>query len=227
MAEEKKMKNVDVVVPTFNESKNIREVLDGLLKYFEKNNIIVVDDGSKDNTSEIAKNLGVRLIKSRKNFGKGHAIRTGINASENKYILLIDADGQHYVTDALRVAEEVQKGYDIVLASRFLNKTKIPIIRRWGNYIIRGVLSLRFKNITDPLCGLRAFKKASMPPLSTDDFCIDIEIIAKSLKKRVKFKELPISIKYKKNDSSKFSKPLPAIFNYIKLLLYSLKMVFW
>ncbi|MFH0876549.1 MAG: glycosyltransferase family 2 protein [archaeon] len=85
---------ISCIIPAYNEENSIAKVLQAVKKVRTIDEIIVVDDGSKDNTSKIAKGLGVKIIKHKKNRGKGAAIKTGIMSSVGDILLFLDADLQ-------------------------------------------------------------------------------------------------------------------------------------
>ena len=130
-----------IVIAAFNESKVISSVIKGLNQK-GYNNVVVVDDCSKDNTYEIALNEGAHILRHVINRGQGAALKTGIDYAllqNAKFVVTFDADGQHRVEDLERMATPVwENKCDITIGSRFLSKKAIrqmPFTRRW---ILRG-----------------------------------------------------------------------------------------
>ena len=133
-------KEIYFVIPAFNESMAIKGVLDSLLgNGYSK--IIVVDDGSKDDTAEVVlnyENKGVILLQHVINRGQGAALQTGmdyaVSQGDCRYIVTFDSDGQHRIDDLPKFIRVLEKGEaDIVLGSRFLTKSsrrKVPIKKR-------------------------------------------------------------------------------------------------
>src|SRR3989344_6321778 len=118
-----------IIIPAFNEEKAISKVILDL-KSNKYNNILVVDDGSKDKTAEIAKKHNVKVIRHFINRGQGAALQTGTEyALENgaEIIVHFDADGQFLAEDIKDIIAPLKEGYDIALGSRFLNKRPINI----------------------------------------------------------------------------------------------------
>jgi glycosyltransferase involved in cell wall biosynthesis len=149
--------NIWVIIPAYNESKRIENVLTQLQKITP--NIIVVDDGSTDRTSEIATKLGITTIQPKKNIGKGGALIKGIDhaiyAKNAQGIVMLDADGQHDPTLTELFIDSLN-GADIVFGSRQLN-SNMPTIRRIGNHLITKTLQTLYGiKITDALSGDKA-----------------------------------------------------------------------
>jgi glycosyltransferase involved in cell wall biosynthesis len=125
--------SVYVVIPAYNEEDVIKGVVKDLLVYFQ--NIVVVDDGSKDGTSKVLANTPAAVLRHLDNLGQGAALQTGIEYAlleGAEYIITFDADGQHKVEDAVEMVKLLQDGScDAVLGSRFLGETiNIPVTRR-------------------------------------------------------------------------------------------------
>ena len=103
-----KINDVLIIVPVFNENKNIISVIKDLENWFE--NIIIIDDGSTDNTCELIDNLGLSYVRHFLNLGQGAAIETGLqyflDKNEYKYAITFDGDGQHRAKDAFKPASQ-------------------------------------------------------------------------------------------------------------------------
>ena len=144
------------ILPAFNESKNIRKVIEKTKKQVSK--VLVVDDGSSDNTSSIARKAGADVIRLEKNSGVGYASRIGLKkAIKEKYdiIVFLDADGQldpKYITQFI---EKVKEGYDYVYGRRNLYKYQLNrIIGNWGLTFLTNLICPT--GILDIECGYRA-----------------------------------------------------------------------
>jgi glycosyltransferase involved in cell wall biosynthesis len=152
--------NYFVVIPAYNEAPRIGGVIRGVKKFIK--NIIVVDDGSKDRTSEVARGVGVRVLRHRINLGKGAAMKTGVELALElgaDRIILLDADGQHDPKHIPEFIEQLDKGFDIVFGSRNLS-FGVPLVRYLGNKFGSIFISLVFKIYrSDMLCGYMAFTK--------------------------------------------------------------------
>jgi glycosyltransferase involved in cell wall biosynthesis len=108
------MKPLTIIIPAYNEASTISRVLEqvkaGCQDFVEE--IIVVDDGSEDNTSQLAKEAGVHVIRHARNVGYGQSLKTGIRAAKTEFILTMDSDGQHRVEDVRRLWERVSEEDD-------------------------------------------------------------------------------------------------------------------
>ena len=196
-----------ILIPAFNEEDNIAEVLKNCTKYFE--NILLIDDGSTDKTSEIAaKFKSVLQINHCINCGQGTAISTGLNYFINKtnldYLITFDADGQHRVVDALDMIHFAnQYSYDVVFGSRFLNKEKLDAVpyKRRLILIIAKMFEKLFYGIklTDAHNGLRVLnRKACKNLLNLDcsSMAHSTEIVIKLTKSKLVYSEYPCKVLY-------------------------------
>jgi glycosyltransferase involved in cell wall biosynthesis len=197
-----KKKESLVIVPAFNEALTITTLITDLRKNDFKN-ILVVDDGSTDKTSEIAQKLGVIVLKHLKNCGVGAATKTGFDwGLKNGFEFLgtIDGDTQHQASDLKKVFEEC-KTHQCIFGSRFLEKNKIPFWRRVFNKIANVTTGLLFGIwISDSQSGLRGFSRNVVEKLNVkaDGFEFCSALVRELYAKGFKIHEIPISIKYSK-----------------------------
>ncbi|MFK5855807.1 MAG: glycosyltransferase family 2 protein [Bacteroidota bacterium] len=152
-------KKVLIAIPAFNEADNIEEVLNSLVDY--KADVLVVNDGSSDNTSEIVKNMGVKVISHKHNLGLSAAYNTMFGyADRNNYTHMVtfDGDGQHdtsYVPQFIEMLSE----YDFVAGNRFHSVEKIPISKLASNFFAVMLTRVTFGiTLPDVACGFRAMK---------------------------------------------------------------------
>jgi glycosyltransferase involved in cell wall biosynthesis len=155
---------ISVVIPVYNEEEAIGAVLDELIAVLKDKTyeIIVVDDGSSDNTAKVVQEKRVKLIPHPHNMGYGAAIKTGIKNAANDLILIIDGDGSYPVNVIPELLKETDQ-YDMVVGSRTGKEVKIPLYRKpakWflsmlANYLARVV-------IPDLNSGMRIFKKGDV-----------------------------------------------------------------
>ena len=196
--------NTYVVVPAYNEEHTIGKVLDSLLMYFKPEHIIVVNDGSRDKTREIAKNKGVRVLTHLVNRGLGGALGTGIRYALLKgaeLIITFDADGQHLIEDALRVMKPVAEGKaDLAIGSRLKGDvSQMPFIKRFGNFILDAITAVfAGRYVSDSQSGLRCFNKecASKIRITCDRYAVSSEIIIEASKNKCRIVEVPIRAIY-------------------------------
>ena len=198
-----------VCVPAFNEAKNISEIVNKSKKY--ANGVIVYDDGSTDDTSELATAAGATVIKSPKNTGYGSAIRALFQAAREQnadIMVTLDSDGQHNPDQIPNVIEPIKQGYDIVLGSRYLrnnDKDKVPKIRSFGiKTITKLAQSASYKGITDSQSGFRAYSKNAISKINLfeDGMAVSTEILLRASEKKLSTTEVPITVKYDLKDTS-------------------------
>lgn len=192
---------LSVIVPAFNEARTIKKVLERLAKIDEVVEIIVVDDGSTDGTFDIisshhAKN--VRLIRHRRNQGKGAAIRTGLTAVSGDYVLIQDADDEYDPFDIATMIEPVNRGRaEVVFGSRFFGiHTNMFYWHLLGNNFLNWVVNILFNSIlSDMETGYKLLPTKLLKELhlTSNDFRIEPEITCKLLKRGIKIMEVPIS----------------------------------
>ncbi len=199
-----KSSSVAIVIPLYNEEKIIRSVLKKLQKIYPKYSIIVVDDGSNDNSAEAACQNGVYLLKHIFNMGQGASLQTGIEFAKKlgcKYVVTFDSDGQHNPYDIELFIEKLKNSdYDIVLGSRFLGSSKnmpksrkyLLKISRFFTWITTGIW------LTDSHNGLRAINIEKFPNFEIKQnrmaHASEIINLIKTLKMR--YTEIPCEIRY-------------------------------
>lgn len=191
-----------IVIAAYNEEKNIVSVIKDLKKAgYSK--IVVVDDGSKDHTFQNTYESGVYALHHKVNRGQGAALKTGIDFAVKqraKYIVTFDADGQHQTKDLPAMLEPVRKGIaDISLGSRFLKRTDIPFTRK---VLLKGSIFVIWLfygvKMTDAHNGFRVFSRdaAKKIRIRSDRMEHASEIIEQIKKNKLRFVEVPVTIKY-------------------------------
>lgn len=194
-----------IIIPAYNEEKNIQGVIKECLELKRKFpiEIIVVDDGSKDKTSEVAKKAGAtKLVKYSPNKGKGHAFRQGIDKARGAYIIQIDSDHQFQPNEIPKFIELLENGYDIVLGTRFnkgdIEKGSVTKLNLFGNWLMSFTTTL-FSGIkvTDIMAGFKGFKTNAARQLNlvTPHFGYEAEVIVKAGKLGLTVAEVPITYK--------------------------------
>lgn len=203
-------KNVAIVIPAYNEGSSIRKVVDGIPKEF---NVVVVDDGSSDDTYSQISKTRAKPVRHPINLGQGAALQTGIEVaaadSNNEYFVTFDADGQHQIKDVISMLKHIRadKNLDIVLGSRFLGKAEnISFLKK---YMLK--LAIKFSNLssgvklTDAHNGLRVFNRKVAEGLNIQmaDFAHASEIVERIAERKWAYKELPVTIVYTDYSRSK------------------------
>lgn len=214
-----------VVVPAFNEGKSIPTLLRKLKRYIDSEDIVVIDDGSVDNTYELAIKEGVKVIKHWKNMGKGRSLADGFQiALLEGYngVITIDADLQHPV-ELIPEFLEKAKFYDIVIGSRFNNLSGMPWDRYFSNKATSLVLSLLTgSRIEDTQSGYRYISievlRNMRPTVSKFDF--ESEVLFQAVKKgyRIGYVTLPTVYGVEKSSVRKFRDTLRFIWLAVRLL---------
>ena len=191
-------KKIFAIIPAHNEEKHIGKVVKETKKYID--NVIVVDDGSKDKTKEAAEKSRAIVLRHLLNLGKGAALKTGCDyAVKNKadIIIVIDADAQHDPKDIPKFLENMKK-YDVVLAYRKSNKN-MPLILKFGNGFINKTIKFLYGvKVKDSQCGYRAFTPKAYRKLrwKSSDYSMESEMIAKIGRHKLSYKEIPIETVY-------------------------------
>jgi glycosyltransferase involved in cell wall biosynthesis len=190
------MYEASVVIPAYNEEKKIESVLRNIRKLKRKYQVVVVDDGSEDNTSDVAAASGYKAVHLKKNMGKGYACRAGAVRAKSESVVFMDADFQF---DARQIPAFVRllKENDIVIGVRKQND--IPRSRRLSNKFARAVVNRATgRNFRDVLCGFRAVRKNALARLGLTEnrYEFESEMIIKAVAKGLRIAELPVSVKY-------------------------------
>lgn len=194
-----------VIMPFFNEENTLEMAVTNLVNEDFASEIILVNDGSNDNSYEIASSLQnkyefIKLIESKENKGKGHALKLGINVASKKFIGVLDADLEYSPNDLKNLFKEIDiNNLDIVCGSRFIGDFKRDNIYV-RTYLANKFLSMFFsiihrEKVTDIATCLKVFRKTLFDSidLKANGFSIEVEILAKTLSKSNNFKEFPIS----------------------------------
>ena len=158
MADALNTAQTSVVIPAFNEAASIGAVVRDLAAAARWLEILVVDDGSSDQTGANAAAAGARVIRHPYNKGNGAAVKSGIRQATGVFILIADADGQHRPADATRLVSRLD-AYDLVVGARS-GQTQASLARRIGNGLLNGIASyLTQQNIPDLTSGFRAARR--------------------------------------------------------------------
>ncbi|MBS3101216.1 glycosyltransferase family 2 protein [Candidatus Woesearchaeota archaeon] len=199
--------SLSVIVACYNEEKNIAGTLKRISKAVPYAEIIAVDDGSADNTSEAAKKTGIknlRVIRYRQNMGKGYAIRKGVDAAKGAVQAQVDADSQFPPEELPRLIKPIlDNNADVVFASRFvkgstIQKGSLTKMRRLANFVVSGFTSiLAGKRFTDVNAGFKAWKTDAIRDIDfrCRHFAYEPEIAIKGIDKGYRFVEVPVNYK--------------------------------
>ncbi|HAT73393.1 MAG: Glycosyl transferase family 2 [Candidatus Moranbacteria bacterium GW2011_GWF2_36_839] len=202
-----------IVIPAYNEGKVICDVI-AEIKKSGYENIVVVDDGSVDDTfSKAQEILGGLVFRHRLNRGKGAATKTGIEAAKilgADIIVTLDGDGQHDPADIARLTAPIEfENFDVVLGTRLLNPKGMPahkiLANKIGNFFTWYLYGLW---VTDSQSGFRAYSRHAAEVINTksDRYEYDSEVIREIRKYKLKYKEVPITVRYTEYSMGKIQK---------------------
>jgi glycosyltransferase involved in cell wall biosynthesis len=186
---------VTIIIPAYNEEDNIKAVIKKIPKNHE---IIVVDDGSTDDTAKIVKSMGHCIVRIQKNSGKGGACLKGIKESKARYCVFIDGDGQLDPVEIKKFLNRI-KNADIVIGERSMDQ--IPFARRVSNTFARACVNyITGLEFNDVLCGFRAVKKDSFMKLNFKKlgYYFESEMLIEASKKNLKIEKVNVMVEYKK-----------------------------
>lgn len=199
-----------IIIPAYNESKRIVPTLDRVLTYVTEQGwdaeLIVVNDGSRDNTADIIRgymerNPNIRLIENPGNRGKGYSVRNGMLNARGELLLFSDADLSSPIDEAPKLFESIKEGADVAIGSRWLRSelqtTRQPLHRqlfgRIFNLALRIMLGLKFK---DTQCGFKAFTQSAaqsiFPLQRIERWGFDPELIFLAEKQGLRIREVPV-----------------------------------
>ncbi len=203
--------DISIVVPAYNEERRLPPTLVDMIDYFDGKGvgyeIIVVDDGSKDNTTEIVHKFErirsqVHLIRLPRNYGKGHAVKTGMLNAKGKRVLFADADGATQITEVERLNKALDEGADVAIGSRAkpsedtVVKTHIHrrIFGRVFNFLVNHFL---ISGLSDTQCGFKMFTDKAAKYLfeqqKSNEFSFDIELLYLARLGGLKVEEVPVN----------------------------------
>lgn len=191
---------LSVIVPVFNESKTIREILEKIYSVNIDKEIIVIDDGSTDGTDKILRGVNfdnIKVIHHTRNRGKGTAFLTGLSHAQGEFIIIQDADLEYDPNDYFKLLEVIKKNNaDLVLGARFMKGYKGLFIHRLGNRFLTGLMNFLFNaKLNDCFTCYKLFRRdtANKIGLNSQGFDLEIEITAKALKNKLRIEETFIS----------------------------------
>ncbi len=189
-----------VAIPAFNEEVAIGSVVLKAREYADE--VLVVDDGSQDDTSRVAKMAMATVLSHRKNLGKGAAMRTAFDYARrngHEVMLLIDGDGQHDSDEIPKVMEQILHGdADVVLGMRWGKTNDMPFYRRAGKRALDYATASFTGFVTDSQCGFRAFSRRAIDALDPHalGFGVESEIVIQAKEAGLRIVEVPVSSRY-------------------------------
>ena len=216
--------SLSIIIPAYNEAVRLGQTLRTVVEYLRENwpdgELIVVDDGSSDNTAALARQtfedsgtLRTSVISYKSNLGKGRAVRLGLLAARGDVALFSDADLSTPITETPKLVEPVLRGeYDVTFGSRALDRKLIGVHQPWRREQGGRVFNLAVRLATglpfwDTQCGFKAFRMSVCRPLveaaTVDRFGFDVELIYLAYRAGLKMKEIPV--RWDHNEGSKIT----------------------
>ncbi|MDF9824977.1 glycosyltransferase involved in cell wall biosynthesis [Breznakia sp. PF5-3] len=217
-----------VIVPAYNEALNIEKVIHDLKTKVPQYDFIVINDGSKDNTLEILEKCGCNYIDGFANLGLFGAVQTGFKyAMEHGYDVAIqfDGDGQHDADYLDNMVDEISKGNNIVIGSRFVTNKKSLSARMLGSRLLSLAIKLvTFNTIKDPTSGLRAYDKETIVDYATDmNNPPEPDTLVYMIRKKRKIKEVQVEMSDREFGESYLN--LPNTVKYMSRMLISIFLI--
>jgi len=203
--------DISIIIPAYNEEKRLEGTLEKIRSFFNGKNmayeVLVVDDGSRDRTVEVAERTSLagkfilRVLSNGENRGKGYSVRRGIKNAEGNLVLVTDADLSTPIEEISKLEKYLREGFHIAIGSRSLKGSEVkvsqPIYRvlmgKTFNLLVRGFV---MKGIIDTQCGFKLMKRECLekilPGMKIDGFSFDVELLYLARKKGYKIKEVPV-----------------------------------
>ncbi len=201
LAKMSKQSKIICVIPAYNEQSRVSSVVNACQKYCRT--ILVVDDGSKDDTAIAAGNAGATVLRHPVNMGAGFATITGCRYAFEKLgadaVVTIDADGQHPPKLVPELLRKIGEGYDLVFTTRMAKNGQMPLEKRAGNWFLTAATNIACGgNFSDTQSGFKAFTRKAFQKLEIEgtgyEFCS--EMAAEVARNRLKYCEVEIPAEY-------------------------------
>lgn len=214
--------SVLVILPAYNEEESIERVVDNIVKKYPKYDYVIINDGSRDNTSKICHKNNYNIVDLPVNLGLEGAFQTGLkyaNLKKYEYAIQIDADGQHnpdYIDIMLKKASE---GFDIVIGSRFETEKKPWSLRMFGSRLIGTAIKLTTgKKLSDPTSGMRLYNRKMIKEFANNiNYGPEPDTIAFLLKQGVNIASVQVTMEERMAGAS--------YLNFGKSIIYMLRML--
>lgn len=201
VALKKERPKIIAAIPAYNEERHIGEVVGRALPHVDR--VYVIDDGSSDQTEEIARAAGAEVIKHQVNMGKGEAINTAFSLAREirpQVMVLLDGDNQHDPDEIpILIKPIIRNKCDMVVGSRFMRKNEIPAYRMLGQHVLTLTTNLGSGiKLTDSQSGFRAFSLTAIDQMQFNETGLSVESEMQFIagEKNFKVQEVPISTNY-------------------------------
>ncbi len=222
------MQDILLVIPSYNEEKNIEAVVDELIRDFPGLDYIVVNDGSTDNTAAICRKKGYHLLDLPVNLGLAGCFQAGMKYAYEKgyqYAIQFDGDGQHRPEYIQKMREKMDEGYDIVIGSRFIDASKGFSMRMIGSRMIAAAIRMTTGiRVSDPTSGMRMFNRQMIQAFALRlNYGPEPDTVSFLIKQGAKVAEVPVKIAERLAGES-YLKPVVAA-KYMMRMLISILLI--
>jgi glycosyltransferase involved in cell wall biosynthesis len=199
-----------IIIPAYNEEKSIKNVVGEIIQNYKQYDYIVINDGSSDKTLDVCRENGYNIIDLPINLGINAAMQTGMQYAYEKgydYALQFDADGQHLPEYIPLLLKTIKKGYDVVIASRFLETKKHMSLRMLGSRILSFIIRLTTRQkITDPTSGMRLYnRKMIMEFALNHNYDPEPDTMAFLIRNNASITEVQVTMELRKHGESFFN----------------------
>lgn len=197
-----------VVIPVYNEEDKIGETIEGLKKINSINKILIIDDGSTDNTSEVIKMLGVPTITLKKNMGKGYAMKKAIDEEDYDYIAFIDGDLGKTSIEINKLIEPILSNSVDFTIAKFQDASKVTKKKGGFGFVKtlakKGVYFYTKVEINTSLSGQRVYKKEVVEDMDyiPNDYGIEVAMTIQALNNKYSFEEVPVTMVHRYSERS-------------------------
>ena len=211
-----------IIIPAFNEQANIKKLIEDIKSYGY--DYLIINDKSTDMTKKVIQNNDFNYLDLAVNVGIAGVTRIGFKyAYENNYdcVVCIDGDGQHQPKYVHSLIKEIEKGYDYVVGSRFVDCKKPWTLRMIGSRLISWLIKIKTgAKVTDPTSGMRALGKNAIRDFASGmNFYAEPDTLCYMIRKGYKFEEIQVEMKERENGTSYFHNPFKTIKFMIGVLL--------
>jgi dolichyl-phosphate beta-glucosyltransferase len=233
---------LSVIIPAYNEEKRLPTTLEEIDKYLSKQTydyeIIVISDGSKDNTVNIVRSYSLKiknlkLIDNKENHGKGYVVRQAMLQAKGDYRLFTDADNSTSIDQVEKMWPFFERDYDIVIGSRDVKGAVLAVPQSFQRRILGDTFNLVVKivagfwGISDTQCGFKGFTaraaESIFPKCKIDRWAFDVEILVIAKKMGYKIKEMPVTWINDPNSKVKLKGMIKMLFEVLQIRLNSIK----
>lgn len=222
-ANTKKIERFCVLVCAFNEAEHIGNVVHRVLEQ-RPHVVVVIDDGSTDNTAELAEKAGAEVLRNSENLGKGASLKRGFEWVRERNcdaVVVVDGDEQHDPREIGRFIDAYERtGIPVLIGNRMADTAGMPFVRRWTNRSMAWVLNRLVKiYIADPPCGFRFYRTDVLPFIMSDmpRFAFEFDILVHAAMRRVRIDSVRVSTIYNRNRRSHVA-PLRDVWLFLRVI---------